>query len=80
MAGFLAYYSRRAKALHATAIRTKRSILGWIYTVGTQSVKDKAIRDTKAAKSPYPGVLTAIYYPQQIRATSVCFGLSQGDP
>ena len=27
-AGFLAYYSRRAKNCHATAIRTKRSILG----------------------------------------------------
>ena len=41
--------------------------------------KIKAIRDIRAVKPPCPGILTAIYCPQQIRAMSACFGLSQGD-
>ena len=36
-------------------------------------------REMRAVKSPCPGVLTAIYCPQQIRAMSACFGLPQGD-
>ena len=57
-AGLLAYYSSRAKIHHATAIRTKRSTSsGLIYTVGTQSVKDKAIRDMmRTVISPCPGI------------------------
>ena len=47
-----------------------------IYTVGTQSVKNKPC--IRAVKSSYPGILTAIYCPQQIRAMSACFDLSQG--
>ena len=48
-------------AIYATAIRTKSSTPGWIYTVDTQSVKDRAIRDIRAVDSPCPGLLTAIY-------------------
>ena len=81
VAGFLAYYSLRAtkKKHHATAIRTKRSTSGCIYTVGTQSVKDKAFRGMRAVKSSCPGILTAIICAQQIRAMSACFGWSRGD-
>ena len=61
-AGFLPFYSSRAQLRNATAIRTKSSTPGWIYTVGTQSVKDIAIRDIEAVDSPCPGLLTAIYH------------------
>ena len=37
-AGFLAYYSHRAKNGHATAFRTKRSTSRLIYAVGARSV------------------------------------------
>ena len=76
---FLQYHSRRAKVRHATAIRTKRSTSELICTVDTQRVQDKAIRDVRAVKTPCPGILTAICCPQQTRAMSACFGLSQGD-
>ena len=48
-------------------------------TVGTQSVKDKIIRDISAVKTPCPGIRTAIHCRQQISAMNAYFGLSQGD-
>ena len=81
-AGFLACYSSRAEIRHAIAILTKRSTSsGCIYTVGTQSVKDKAIRDIiRTAKSPCPGIQPSHILPTtQIRSMSACSDLSQGD-
>ena len=75
---FLATYSSRVKVHHATAIRTKALDLRMnLDTVGTQSVKDKAVRDRMAVKSACSGILTATYCLQQIRAMGACFGLSQ---
>ena len=81
-AGVLAHYSGRAQNCHATPqfLQNARPQDEYIQLlVGTQSAENSAIRDIGAVKSQSPGIPTAVYCPQQIRAMSACVGLSQRD-